>query len=252
MVPILPQRTEILITCHSKSMFIYRPLEWEVKKDQPETQAPVQYTNQRFVPHETQILEMSPEGEVLNKIEVNHIHEGKLYYLQDRCYFRSTEVYYNLLDNEHIRHNLYQFTYATHEVVEVIHDLQFFDVMFVYKNMLCGICSEMVYGLEDNTKFRPLGAFEFSGDNLVALFEGDSSFLPDVLFKPKRYDFEYTYKNEIYTYFGDYMFTSDAQSKKIVKREDFKCTGGLVQFEKKALQIDDIVYGFSGEYLQVQ
>ena len=131
----------------------------------------------------------------------------------------------------------------------MIHDLQFFDVMFVYKNMLCGICSEMVYGLENNTAFRPLGTFDFSGDNLAALFEGDSSFLPDILFKPKRYDFEYAYKNEVYTYFGNYMFTSDAQSKKIIKREDFHCDRGLVQFEKKMLQIDDVVYGFSGEYL---
>ena len=246
------RRANAVITCHSKSMFIYRPLEWEVKKDEPGVPAAAQCVNKRFVPNETQILEMSPEGQVLNKIEVNNIHEGKLYYLPDRCYFRSTEVYYNLLDNEHIRHNLYQFTYATHEVVEVIHDLQFFDVMFVYKNMLCGICSEMVYCLEDNAKFRPLGSFDFSRDNLMALFAGDSSFLPDVLNRPKRYDFEYAYKNETYTYFGEYMFTSDTQTKKITKREDFPHSKSLVQFEKKMLQIDDAVYGFSGEYLQVQ
>lgn len=86
------------------------------------------------------------------------------------------------------------------EVVTEIFEMPLFEIIFVYKESLCAINSNLIYRLENHT-FVPIGDADLSLDEYERLLVlMDTQVIPDTLYKPSKYHFEYSHGGATYTY----------------------------------------------------
>ena len=88
-----------------------------------------------------------------------------------------------------------------------MHDIPFFELFFIYSNQLVGLKIDLLFGFIKN-KFEPLGTIKVNKELLANLMINDSSMIPLNLYKPTRFDFEYSFNEETFTYLEDWMFIS--------------------------------------------
>lgn len=69
--------------------------------------------------------------------------ENLLFATDEGVYFKIHEEFYGLLDDLRIRHNLMVLG-ADNEPRVALHDMPIFEILFVYKNRLCGINSDLI------------------------------------------------------------------------------------------------------------